>query len=65
MDIYSTNLTRGRLAFKYATTMETADVIAGTEVGFRVNQGLPDEDAKYVSCYVLSEHHVTRNAKNY
>lgn len=48
IDLYSTNFTCGRNAFASAKKTETADVIAGTEVGFRVNQGLPDKDAEYV-----------------
>lgn len=36
-DIHSTNVTCGRSAFASASTTETADVIAGSEVGFRVS----------------------------
>lgn len=38
-DVTSTNFTCGRLAFDSAKKTETADVVAGTEVSFRVNQG--------------------------
>jgi len=43
IDLYSTNFTCGRNAFQFASTTETADVIAGSEVGFRINQGIPDD----------------------
>ncbi|KAK4206134.1 glycoside hydrolase [Rhypophila decipiens] len=43
-DIYSTNITCGRLAFASAATTETADVLAGSEVGFRVSW---DGDGEY------------------
>ncbi|KAI0394196.1 glycosyl hydrolase family 61-domain-containing protein [Xylariaceae sp. FL0594] len=36
-DIMNTNITCGRDAFKFAATTETADVLAGDEVGFRVS----------------------------
>ncbi|KAM7186853.1 Glycosyl hydrolase family 61 domain containing protein [Naviculisporaceae sp. PSN 640] len=36
-DIYSTNITCGREAFASAAKTETADVLAGDEVGFRVS----------------------------
>jgi hypothetical protein len=37
MDIHSSNITCGRLAFESAATTHTADVLAGSEVGFRVS----------------------------
>ncbi|CAI6338965.1 unnamed protein product [Periconia digitata] len=43
-DTTSTNFTCGRLAIDYAKTTETADVIAGTVVSFRVNQGFAPDD---------------------
>lgn len=36
-DIYSPNITCGREAFASAATTSTADVLAGSEVGFRVS----------------------------
>jgi len=36
-DIHNPNITCGRLAFKSAATTNTADVLAGSEVGFRVS----------------------------
>lgn len=38
-DIFSTNFTCGRDAFDAAWATETADVVAGSEIGFRLNQG--------------------------
>jgi hypothetical protein len=35
MDIYSPNITCGRNAFDSAPKTEAADVVAGSEVGFR------------------------------
>ncbi|KAF2112673.1 glycoside hydrolase [Lophiotrema nucula] len=46
-DLYSTNFTCGRLAFASAEKTETADVLAGSLVGFRVHEGLPEPDANY------------------
>lgn len=43
-DINSPNITCGRDAFKFAAVTETADVIAGSEVGFRVSY---DGNGKY------------------
>ncbi|KAF2875411.1 hypothetical protein BDV95DRAFT_602847 [Massariosphaeria phaeospora] len=55
-DIYSTNFTCGRLAIDSAKKTETADVIAGTEVGFRVNQGGEDSDgAEYFKIAQLAQ----------
>jgi hypothetical protein len=48
IDLFSTNFTCGRNAFDSAAKTETADVIAGTEIGFRVNQGIDEPDAEYV-----------------
>jgi hypothetical protein len=36
-DIHSSNITCGRLAFESAAKTETADIIAGEEVGFRLS----------------------------
>lgn len=44
MEIDSTNITCGRNAFRWAATTETADVLAGSEVGFRVST---DGNGKY------------------
>jgi hypothetical protein len=42
-DIYSTNITCGRNALSFASQTETADVLAGSEVGFRVSyDGISD-----------------------
>jgi hypothetical protein len=43
-DVTSTNFTCGRLAFDSAKKTQTADVVAGTEVSFRVNQGGDNDD---------------------
>jgi hypothetical protein len=50
-DVTGTNFTCGRLAFDSANKTQTADVIAGTVVSFRVNQGAEtdDPDNQYVS----------------
>lgn len=37
LDIHSPNITCGRMAFDFAATTKTADVAAGSEVGFRVS----------------------------
>lgn len=44
LDIQSENVTCGRLAFESAGKTETADVLAGSEVGFRVSW---DGNGKY------------------
>ncbi|KAF2657037.1 lytic polysaccharide monooxygenase [Lophiostoma macrostomum CBS 122681] len=42
-DLFSTNFTCGRSAWESMTTTETADVVAGSEIGFRINQGIVAE----------------------
>jgi len=44
MDINDLNITCGRRAFDSAATTDTADVLAGSEVGFRVSW---DGDGEY------------------
>jgi hypothetical protein len=39
-DLNSSNITCGRRAFDWAAKTETADVLAGSEVGFRVSWSL-------------------------
>ena len=48
MDVHSPNITCGRLAFDSAAKTETADVLAGSEVGFRVSW---DGNGKYGRFY--------------
>lgn len=48
IDIYSTNFTCGRLAFDSAAKTKTADVVAGSTVGFKLNVGTA-EDVSWVS----------------
>lgn len=48
-NIYSSDITCGRNAFAAAGTTETATVIAGEEVGFRVSMGGREEYASAVS----------------
>ena len=44
MELDSSNITCGRNAFYWAATTETADILAGSEVGFRVST---DGNGKY------------------
>ncbi|KAK4035332.1 glycosyl hydrolase family 61-domain-containing protein [Parachaetomium inaequale] len=48
MDVHNPNITCGRLAFDSAAKTETADVLAGSEVGFRVSW---DGNGKYGGFY--------------
>jgi hypothetical protein len=56
-DVTDTNFTCGRLAFEAAKKTQTADVFAGNEVSFRVNQGWEDMDpsALYVSLKIFAK----------
>lgn len=55
-DLFSTDFTCGRDAFASAAKTETADVIAGTQVGFRVDRGVTDENDHYVRLNPISPH---------